>query len=127
MALIKSFKGLRPLKELVEKVKDDEVIKANLLMATERMQRFYGIGAFYYNVNRIKEWAKPYDHNLLRITRIIRSLRLFGLNDQSRIFYFAVLEAVNRTGCSDNPEFKKSLMYWAKAWGDDPWDSLRGE
>ena len=113
-------------KELVEAVMVDAEIRANLIQATERMQRFYGIGAMHYNSDRVKEWAKPYDHNLLRITRILRSLKLFGLHDQSRRFYFDVLEAVNKTGCGDSPEMRKTFMYWAKAWGNDPWETLRG-
>ena len=36
---------------------------------------------------RTELWAHPGDHNLLRVTRIIRSLRFFGLDDLSAAFW----------------------------------------
>ncbi|TAQ85388.1 hypothetical protein B7494_g6285 [Chlorociboria aeruginascens] len=55
-------------------------------------------------------WRKRYDHNHLRITRIIRSLRVLGLEEEALAFYHGLLEhkGVGRVSAT-------SLMYWQRA------------
>ncbi|KAI4201309.1 MAG: hypothetical protein LQ350_003347 [Teloschistes chrysophthalmus] len=50
-----------------------------------------------------------FNHNHLRITRIIRSCRLLGLEAEALAFYDAVAKA------AAHPSFKKSRMYWSRA------------
>ncbi len=37
--------------------------------------------------NRKQEWVCPFDHNYLRITRILKYLVIFGLEDEAQAFY----------------------------------------
>lgn len=59
-----------------------------------------------------KTWVRRFDHNHLRITRIIRSLRVLGLEDEARAFFVALEEVCHlHEGCIS----QKSLMFWARA------------
>jgi hypothetical protein len=53
-------------------------------------------------------WEKEKDHNHLRITRIIRSLRILGLEIEAQAFYEYLKENAVRTS-------KISHMYWKRA------------
>ncbi|MEO5820690.1 MAG: opioid growth factor receptor-related protein [Vicinamibacteraceae bacterium] len=57
-------------------------------------------------------WLQPGDHNHLRLTRILTSLRLLGLEDYSRALY-ACLADVAR----DHPHAVSAttLAYWQRA------------
>ncbi|KIW00256.1 hypothetical protein, variant [Verruconis gallopava] len=59
-----------------------------------------------------RNWVVRMDHNHLRISRIIRSLRVLGLTARADAFYKAILE-VN----TDFPNriSARSLMYWKRA------------
>ena len=65
-------------------------------------------------------WASNGDHNLLRVTRIIRSLRFFGLQAQSDAFYRDVLAVARWAGLS-----RTTLGFWRKAHEEDVWASMR--
>ncbi|KAI9878499.1 MAG: hypothetical protein M1830_000731 [Pleopsidium flavum] len=59
-----------------------------------------------------KLWVRPVDHNHLRITRIIRSLRVLGLEGQAEAFFIALEQLrQERKGRISS----KSLMYWTRA------------
>ncbi|KAL8702962.1 MAG: hypothetical protein Q9201_003866 [Fulgogasparrea decipioides] len=59
-----------------------------------------------------KNWLMPFNHNHLRITRIIRSCRVLGLEDDAQAFYAAFLNvAKQRPGVIS----QRSLMYWQRA------------
>ncbi|KAI9766735.1 MAG: hypothetical protein M1840_006379 [Geoglossum simile] len=59
-----------------------------------------------------RSWFRPTDHNHLRITRVIRSLRVLGLEDEALAFFVAlkVLAERYRERISKN-----SVMYWERA------------
>jgi len=78
---------------------------ANLRRAAERMLRFY---------DRTDWWLTWSDHNHLRITRILQSLRLLAGQDAARSFYDAVMARHEAAGSPVNP---RSLRYWAEAIG----------
>jgi hypothetical protein len=65
------------------------------------------------NWNRAsRNWCVRFDHNHLRITRILRSLRVLGLQKEYQAF-FAALKDVHA-----DPEFSisdRSMMYWRRA------------
>lgn len=63
----------------------DEAIQANLRAAFERMLRFYGLTPDTADLP--KPWVRAEDHNHLRITRILRSLRLLGLRSEAQRLY----------------------------------------
>lgn len=106
-------------KEIVEEAKKDKVILANLRKALDRFERFLAIGK-YDDVDKQRRWCQDRNHNLLRITRVIRCLRLFGLVDESTSFYCTVAKVADRFGLSNT-----TLDYWDDAWHNDVWASLQ--
>ena len=89
--------------------KDIEIIRAsgraqaNLAQGAERM------GLFYDQTDR---WMRSSDHNHLRITRIIKSLRLLSGDRPADRFRSRVLARVEATRA---PVSATSLGYWVKA------------
>ncbi len=77
-----------------------------LKRASERLIRFY---------KSTDHWLSRYDHNHLRISRIIQSLRLLVGPDAAQHFYEAVLERHEAAGAPVNPE---SVRYWRTALGE---------
>jgi Opioid growth factor receptor (OGFr) conserved region len=76
---------------------------ATLEEATERMLRFY---------RETSGWLSPQDHNHLRITRIIKSLRLLVGPDAARRFHEAIMALHDAAGAPVNP---RSLRFWVEA------------
>ena len=74
-----------------------------LAAATDRMDRFYRATTL---------WLAPQDHNHLRITRIIKSLRLLRGDRYANEFRDAVLWRVEATGAPVNA---LSRHYWSTA------------
>lgn len=66
-------------------------------------------------------WQTPHNHNLLRITRVIRSLRLFGLEAESQHFFDAVYESASKSGCLN----ERTAGYWRLALEEPPFETLR--
>ena len=52
------------------------------------------------------------DHNHLRITRILRSLRVLGLEAEAKAFYDALTEVFD---ASKGHIGQKSMMFWTRA------------
>jgi hypothetical protein len=77
--------------------------RANLLSARDRMLAFYRAN---------DHWLVPFDHNHLRITRIIRCLALCIAEEEARSFHQAILALVEAAG---NPVNGDSLRYWQDA------------
>ncbi|KAI4125866.1 MAG: hypothetical protein LQ338_004031 [Usnochroma carphineum] len=57
-------------------------------------------------------WLKRFDHNHLRITRIIRSCRVLGLEDEVKAFYVALIRVAEE---NQGVISQKSLMFWQRA------------
>lgn len=68
----------------------DEKIVKNMRTSYETMLMFYGLSDDC-SCSYFSRWIKPRNHNFLRITRIIKSLRLFGLNREAEDFYHRLL------------------------------------
>ena len=77
--------------------------QANLRRAGERMLAFYAATS---------AWRAPFDHNHLRITRIIRSLRLLAGDAAADGFRNALLARVEADRIPVNPT---SLRFWRDA------------
>ena len=75
----------------------------NLARAARRMLLFYEGTAW---------WRRPSDHNHLRITRIIRSLRLLAGEEAAEAFRGRIFELVETSGAPVNAT---SLRYWREA------------
>jgi Opioid growth factor receptor (OGFr) conserved region len=87
----------------VEAIRADTAALSNLTRAADRMLRFY---------SKTTWWLRPYDHNHLRITRILHSLKLLAGSDASRAFYKAILDLHEKGGAPVNGS---SLRFWAEA------------
>ena len=107
-----------------------ETMQANLRHACERMMKFYGLN-IQWNVEPYdmvqftpdaaqsnplvptRRWLGPFNHNHMRITRIIRSMRVLGLEDEALGIY-AGLEKLAVTWpkarCSE-----RSRLFWSRA------------
>ncbi|KAH9905455.1 opioid growth factor receptor conserved region-domain-containing protein [Xylariomycetidae sp. FL2044] len=113
-------------------------LKRNVRRAFERMMGFYGFdvqydahatGAANHSSgdgesnpvivtpksdprSGFRFWLKPLDHNHLRITRIIRSLRVLGLPREAEAFYAALLDANERSPVRVR---QSSQQFWERA------------
>ncbi|MCJ1320353.1 hypothetical protein MMC15_005691 [Xylographa vitiligo] len=98
-------------------------LQAQLRVSLARMLGFYGFelrqtdrgpevarGPDFASASR--NWVTRFDHNHLRITRIVRSLRVLALVKEARAF-FAALQAVYKS--SDGRISQKSMMFWTRA------------
>lgn len=61
-----------------------------------------------------RNWAIRFDHNHLRMTRIIRSLRVLGLEAEASAFFKALEEVYNDPDININ---LRSMTYWRNAMG----------
>ena len=77
--------------------------QANLAASTERM------GVFY---DQTDHWMRAHDHNHLRITRIIKSLRLLSGDRPAERFRSRILARVE---ASRTPVNAQTRSYWAQA------------
>ena len=91
----------------IEAIRTDVRAVATLKVATERMLRFY---------RETRWWLTSHDHNHLRITRILHSLRLLVGPEEAEAFYMAILALNEEAGAPVNT---RSLHYWAEAAGVD--------
>ena len=93
--------------------------------ALERMLKFYG---FVFRGKEVvveeertfyqRHWVRRSDHNHLRITRILRSLRVLGLEDEAEEFFEAlrrVYEKLKREGPRERMIGYTSLIFWTRA------------
>ena len=87
--------------DLVQSLKDNEKVKKNILKSSEWFLSF---------LKRHDYWKKRYNHNQLRITRVIECLRLIVGDKEADNFYKSVLEL-----CSDVRLSKTTLDFWSKA------------
>ncbi|KAI0454705.1 hypothetical protein F5B21DRAFT_474794 [Xylaria acuta] len=100
-------------------------LKSNLLRALKRMLAFYGFDAEDKEGPNSRlaitpkencepgfsRWVARIDHNHLRITRIIRSLRILGLEGPAKDFYNALIEVYKVRGTIGS----SSIAFWTRA------------
>lgn len=87
----------------VEAIRNSIMAQCALAAATDRMEAFY---------RATHAWLQAHDHNHLRITRIIRSLRLLRGDAEADAFRDAILSFVETTRA---PVSARSRGYWATA------------
>ena len=110
--------------EIVNEAKKDKRVIKNLLLAVERFKEFYGIGE-HEDFQKQSQWCQDRDHNLLRITRIIRCLRLFDLDLEACEFYADVMKVANRYRIQNGKTLNQATgEYWFRALTDNRWDTL---
>ena len=89
--------------EDIEAIRESLSAQAALAAATDRL------AIFYY---RNGHWLTASDHNHLRITRIIKSLRLLRGDELADAFRTLILARVEEAG---SPIGKPTLGFWARA------------
>ncbi len=87
----------------IEAISSDPRAQTTLRQASDRMILFY---------RETDDWLTGYDHNHLRITRIIQSLRLLVSPDAAHDFYEIILALHQAAGAPVNG---RSLQYWRQA------------
>ena len=70
-----------------------------------------------------RNWVMGFDHNHLRITRILRCLRVLGLQDECDAFYRILKRVYNSTERIS----ARSMQYWRIAVRGPIWESPDGE
>ncbi|MBD2232334.1 opioid growth factor receptor-related protein [Phormidium tenue] len=62
--------------------------------------------------NRQREWVSPFDHNYLRITRILKCLMVFGLEDEAQAVYECLRQIYRE---SSNDIGAETFQHWTNA------------
>jgi len=106
-------------KETVAMALKYEDVMGNILRAEQRMRSFLGMKP-NEDIDKQRKWCRDYNHNLLRVTRVIRCLCLFGMNRHAEDFYNEVVKIGNYFGISST-----TLNYWNRALVEDPWTPLQ--
>ncbi|MFI0434973.1 MAG: opioid growth factor receptor-related protein [Parachlamydiaceae bacterium] len=90
--------------QLIDQLKKSPVFLKNMEQSFDRMMQFYG---FVYDqesgsvkrgkdfFDRAEEWCHKKNHNMLRMTRILKSLNIFNLNGRASGLFKALEEIVN--------------------------------
>ena len=86
---------------LVQSLKDDEQVKENILKSSEWFLSF---------LKRHDYWKKRYNHNQLRITRVIECLRLLVGDKEANSFYESIIGI-----CENHRLNPNSIKYWKNA------------
>ena len=89
--------------EIINKIKGNQTAKENILKSS----KWY----FSFLKRNIWLWNRKYDHNQLRITRVIECLRLLVSEQEADKFYENVLKIIE----DDNRINETSLNFWNKA------------
>ena len=87
---------------LIEQIKNTPEAKKNILKSANWFLSFLARNTY---------WNQKYDHNQLRITRVIESLRLLVSNEEADKFYRSVLELIEE----DNKVNLDTLVFWKNA------------
>jgi Opioid growth factor receptor (OGFr) conserved region len=91
----------------IDAFRQDEKLRSNLAASLDVMLRFYGLeyqpgtGRVVKRPNfaeRGNNWLTPYNHNYLRITRILKCLVALGLPDRARAFFACLQELYSEHG-----------------------------
>jgi hypothetical protein len=105
---------------------NDEKLIENLIKSFKLMMRFYGfccedsqglicVKKAVDHDERISKWLKKNNHNYLRITRILKSLKILGLNNYSEAF----LGALNDLYLNHSERISdRTYRFWVEAVND---------
>ena len=97
-------------------------LRETLRSSFVRMLRFYGFemagGPLCVRSanfpERSKNWLRPWNHNHLRITRILKSLMLLGLEAEAQAFFACLKDVYDEGGNSISGE---TFAFWQSASG----------
>lgn len=89
--------------ELIEQIRSNSKARENILKSSNWYLSFL--------TRNVWLWNRNYDHNQLRITRVIECLRLLISEDEADKFYDDVLKIIK----DDNKINQTSLNFWKNA------------
>lgn len=103
-------------------------LRRNLHVAFVRMLKFYGFALKEQNPLRVvtaaafperaRVWLNRSNHNHLRITRMLKSLRLLGLEAEADAFYGALEELQRKLAAAETPLITaETAKFWREAAG----------
>ena len=87
---------------LIDKLKNNEVVRENVMKSATWFLGF---------LSRNTSWISGYDHNQLRITRVIESLRLLVSDEAANEFFQSILSLVKDPSLI-NPA---TIKFWEEA------------
>ena len=91
---------------------DNELLIENLKNSSKVTKKLMKSAAWYLSfLERNDSWQKGYDHNQLRITRVIESLRLLVSDEAADEFFKAILRLVKDPAIL-NPS---TIKFWEEA------------
>ncbi len=93
------------VQEDVQRIKDNPLAIQNHRKALTRMLKFYSDN---------DQWLVPMDHNHLRITRILKSVRLLHSLERAEEVYNFFMERAHIAG---NPIQSRNVAFWTDAVG----------
>jgi len=109
---------------IVDAFRSNAELRQRLLHSFKLMLAFYGLQLVEKTVDdvtivksneyveRSKDWLTPGNHNYLRITRILTSLRCLGLEKYSRAFLESLEQIYGQEGYKIG---QKTLRFWQNA------------
>jgi len=104
----------------INQLQKSSIAKNNMLKTFDRICKFFGV-LEHENTVKHPMWCRTGNHNLLRITRIVRSLRLFGLEKEAKQFHQAVSYVAEGEG---NRFSSETFNYWNDALNDNITNSM---
>lgn len=112
--------------EIIQTFRTNEQLRTRLITSLKVMLKFYGLQCNESSngdieiaksdeyQDRKRFWIEPYNHNYLRITRILTSLSILGLENYARAF-FQCLTQIYSEESEDIGE--ETFAYWKRAVG----------
>lgn len=109
---------------VIQAFHDQPSLRQNLLRSLDVMLRFYGLqrqsesttGIAVTRLDSYSDrqsiWVSRFNHNYLRITRMLRCLMMFGLENEAQAFYESLKEIYQQSGDRIGAE---TFQYWTDA------------
>jgi len=88
--------------KVIENLRKNPIVQSNVIKSANWFLSF---------LERTNHWKVPNNHNHLRITRIIQSLRLLVSDKEADVFYNSIMAMLSE----NNQINATSLQYWKKA------------
>ena len=105
---------------------EDEKLRRELRAALDRMLEFFGFTRQQSVIlpgpnfpERAANWLTPGNHNHLRLTRMMRSMRILGLETETQALWQA-LQAVYATEAGGNSISQRTYNFWTRAATEAP-------
>jgi hypothetical protein len=103
----------------IDEFRSDDSLRGTMVRVILKMLDFYGLQLTTLGIGkgsnfdvRAEDWITPKNHNFLRLTRIIRSMKLLGLEDWAKSLYDCLCEVYEEHKGTIGPLTKK---FWDEA------------